>query len=265
MSRGKVATALFVEPVQPAAEKAQPPPAKKAASKRPPAAPRRRKTKKKIYSITVTPAGLNPDRLMFEYFGHAKGYATLFATSRHAKADLIVPAGTQLYSQTDDPEVTGPIFATSEEVAIRAGEVAVRAPIHAVEPGLQGNIDAGLIYELRRPVQGIRRVTNEEPTWGGAKEGAGPKFTVKEVGKTFFAKGPDWMRLVEREGGLTYDGKPIEIGRSQSDFRVFDLPTIEKIIHGLAQNEKITGHDAVLALITLATIGRIHRFLPSDD
>lgn len=90
-----------------------------------------------------------------------------------------------------------------------------------------------------------------------------PTFSVKEVAKTFYGMTDHWLRM--REKNLTYNGEPIEVRRSESSFRVYDLGTIERLTHALVQNHRISGQTAVHALTALNAIGKIHGYLPSDD
>jgi len=93
----------------------------------------------------------------------------------------------------------------------------------------------------------------------------GPRLSVAQVARLFFDRTDHWLRLQENKGYFTFNGEPFEVGRSHANARIYLLADIEMIIHALAQNHRISGQNAVLALMALSAIGKIHGFLPSDD
>ena len=60
-------------------------------------------------------------------------------------------------------------FETTQQRTLQCGQVRIDAPIRATPdfPGEQGRVEAAAITELVRPIAGIARVTNFEPTFLG--------------------------------------------------------------------------------------------------
>lgn len=83
-----------------------------------------------------------------------------------------------------------------------------------------------------------------------------PSFTVQEVAKFFFGKGPDWLRWRARPNKTTHpkgyfvlDGKVLEPSRTQAGFRYYTLADVERMAHALAQTGAIDGQALVHAVV----------------
>jgi len=78
-----------------------------------------------------------------------------------------------------------------------------------------------------------------------------PTFTVSEVAKVFFAKGPDWLRwrsdpvplpnqrredMKFPDGWFILDGERLEAKRTPAGARYYTLFDIERMAHALHQN-----------------------------
>jgi uncharacterized phage protein gp47/JayE len=74
--------------------------------------------------------------------------------------DIEIRAGTRV-STSDAAKV---VFETAAARTLRRGELSVEAPIVALEAGSIGVVAAGLIGVINRPIQGIDRVENPQPT-----------------------------------------------------------------------------------------------------
>lgn len=83
-----------------------------------------------------------------------------------------------------------------------------------------------------------------------------PRYSVSEVAKFFFAKGPDWLRWRENpqpppgktreemeypDGWFILDGEKLEPKRTDAGARYYRLWDVERMAHALAQNEAIDG------------------------
>jgi hypothetical protein len=82
----------------------------------------------------------------------------LFKRSSPAPADIAIPSGTLV--STD----RGVTFETSEKRTLRRGQLAVSAPVRALDQGAPGRVDVGAISLVNRPIFGIEAVTNEAAT-----------------------------------------------------------------------------------------------------
>lgn len=89
----------------------------------------------------------------------AEGLVT-FSRSSPSPADISIAAGTRL-TTGDAPART---FETTETVTLQRGQLSVDAPIQAIAAGADGIVAAGAIVAINRPVLGIDRVTNDDPT-----------------------------------------------------------------------------------------------------
>lgn len=72
-----------------------------------------------------------------------------------------------------------------------------------------------------------------------------PAFSVSQAAQFFFARTSYWMRWRESNGGFIFDGEPVLPSRSGngSGSRVYYLPHIEKMAHGLAQEGYIDSEE----------------------
>lgn len=83
-----------------------------------------------------------------------------------------------------------------------------------------------------------------------------PLFTVGELGKVFFARSAHWVRWLETNGKLVFDGEPVGGRRTKSGARVYTLNDIEVIAHGLKQQGVITVAQLTNALVMVQTLSR---------
>ncbi len=105
-----------------------------------------------------------------------------------------------------------------------------------------------------------------------------PRFTVQEVSKVFFGKGPDWLRWRSRanadprhpDGYFVLDGKPLEIkrmpareGRQNEPItaRYYTLADIERMAHALAQQGAIDGGQLGNIVLMVKACARIYGIL----
>lgn len=100
--------------------------------------------------------------------GTAAVGSAIFSRSTPAPGDVFVPAGTRL-STSDVPAVD---FETTEDATLRRGELSVEVPI-AVRAGRgaagnDGVVPAGRVSVIHRPILGIERVENPQPTRVGS-------------------------------------------------------------------------------------------------
>lgn len=84
----------------------------------------------------------------------------VFSRSTPAPGDITIEAGT-LISTSDVPGVT---VATAESRILRTGTLSVSVPIAATAAGAGGITPADTLTVIHRPILGISRVTNPEPT-----------------------------------------------------------------------------------------------------
>lgn len=131
--------------------------------------------------------GDNLDRFL-ALFGFARqvavdatGYAT-FTRNQAFTTDIVIPAGTQLYSTTDS--ITGAIdqifFVTQFQGTLPAGNTSIVIPIRALVSGSSGNVAAHTITNFSNtPVFGITGVSNDNPTTGGMDAETDDEFKVR--------------------------------------------------------------------------------------
>lgn len=84
----------------------------------------------------------------------------VFSRSTPAPGDIAIEIGT-LISTSDVPGVT---VATAESRTLRTGTLSVSVPIAATVAGSAGITGAGTLTVIHRPILGISRVSNPEPT-----------------------------------------------------------------------------------------------------
>lgn len=71
-----------------------------------------------------------------------------------------------------------------------------------------------------------------------------PAFSVSQAAQFFFHRTAHWMRWRENNGGFVFDGEPVVPARTyEGGSRVYYLPHIEKMAHGLAQEGYITSEE----------------------
>lgn len=103
----------------------------------------------------------------------ATGFVT-FSRDVASTLDIRIPSGTQLMLPPDEVAVdetghtTDPIYETTFEITLLAGETSVVAPVRAVVAGAVGNLEAGKFLQfVGSPVFGITTRQNEAPITGG--------------------------------------------------------------------------------------------------
>jgi len=84
----------------------------------------------------------------------------VFSRTTPAPGDITIEQGT-LISTSDVPGVT---VATTETRTLRTGSLSVSAPIAALVEGAAGIAAADTLTVINRPILGVSRVTNPEPT-----------------------------------------------------------------------------------------------------
>jgi DNA-binding transcriptional ArsR family regulator len=90
----------------------------------------------------------------------------------------------------------------------------------------------------------------------------GPRFSVGEVSKTFFARSSQWLRDQENEGYLVVEGVGMVIPRREGKYaRYYTLADIEMVAHALAYHRRISGSKLRSILLALKSIGEVWRFL----
>ena len=88
------------------------------------------------------------------------GGSVLFARSTAAPADVTINAGTRL-STVEPPAMQ---FETVEDRTLQRGNLSVEVPVQALEAGPAGVVARGAIRVVNRPILGIERVDNPQPT-----------------------------------------------------------------------------------------------------
>lgn len=89
----------------------------------------------------------------------------------------------------------------------------------------------------------------------------GPTFTITIAAKIFFNRSPYWMRDQEKSDRFVLDGKPVGDRRSASDYRIFTLGDVERIIYALGEADVLTGADMRNALTVVRSIAVVHRMI----
>lgn len=98
-----------------------------------------------------------------------------------------------------------------------------------------------------------------------------PNFSVQEASKTFFGKGPDWLRWRYRpanhypDGYFVLDGVVLTPKRNEKGIRYYTLADIERMAYALAQNHAIDG--AILANIMeiVLLVARLYEVFDTDE
>jgi uncharacterized phage protein gp47/JayE len=80
---------------------------------------------------------------------------------------IAIPVNTQIASSQIGAGNSTIIVQTVTPGFMGQGVSTVEVPVQAVEPGLSGNVAAGLLTRFRSPIEGILSVTNVQPLTGG--------------------------------------------------------------------------------------------------
>lgn len=96
---------------------------------------------------------------------HASGLVTFYRPPGAAGGDVVIAAGTRL--RTEKGAVG---FEVSEQRVLQRGQARIDVPVRAAVRGPDGVVPAGAISTLERPLEGIDRATNAEPTLFGAPD-----------------------------------------------------------------------------------------------
>lgn len=112
-------------------------------------------------------------------------------------------------------------------------------------------------------VIGDLSLDTERLLFQGIDTSEGPHYSIGEVTKTFFARGPQWLRNQENIGNFAVDGEEqLTVVRREGKFaRDFLLSDVELIAHALAYNQVITGRKLRSIVTILRSIGEIWGFL----
>jgi hypothetical protein len=97
---------------------------------------------------------------------YAVGLATFFRDPQ-VTGNITIPEGVSLKVEKGDA-----LFTVTQQRTLQRGQVRIDAPIRAGDEfkGEAGKVDAGKITAMARPIAGIARVTNFEPTFLGARD-----------------------------------------------------------------------------------------------
>lgn len=81
--------------------------------------------------------------------------------------DITIPSGAKVAAVDD-----GAVFETTQQRTLQRGQPRIDAPIRAMEDftGEAGQVEAAAVTEVVRPIAGIARITNFEPTFLGAAD-----------------------------------------------------------------------------------------------
>jgi hypothetical protein len=81
--------------------------------------------------------------------------------------DIFIPSGAKVAAADG-----GAVFETTQQRTLQRGQPRIEAPIRATEDftGEAGQVEAAAINEVVRPIAGIARITNFEPTFLGAAD-----------------------------------------------------------------------------------------------
>lgn len=91
-----------------------------------------------------------------------------------------------------------------------------------------------------------------------------PRFGAQETAKIFFGKGADWLRWRYRpavyhpDGYFVLGNKILEPKRTESGQRYYTLADVERMAHGLAQNDAIDGSQVVATIGAALFIARVN-------
>lgn len=95
-------------------------------------------------------------------------------------------------------------------------------------------------------------------------EEEGPTYTVSQVAETFFARSSHWIRLQERKGLVTLDGKVVADRKTPQGARVYRLADVELLAYALIENHVIDGTQHSAALTVVQAVAGVWRLLPSQ-
>lgn len=123
----------------------------------------------------------------------------------------------------------------------------------------------GLNDHLPSPDQWPDRGSDEWESFDPFDEVNGPLFSTQEVAKIFFARSSHWMRWRDKQDSFVFDGRPVEVRRDKSGARKFDLQTIEKIAHGLAQQTLITPLQLSRTVSAMQAVADVHEMFDSAE
>jgi uncharacterized phage protein gp47/JayE len=82
----------------------------------------------------------------------------LFTRATPAPGDIAIPAGTLTST------LQGQNFETVDDRTLRRGQLSVVAPVRAAQEGPAGQVPAGAIVQVNRPIFGVDAVVNDRPT-----------------------------------------------------------------------------------------------------
>jgi hypothetical protein len=85
-------------------------------------------------------------------------------------------------------------------------------------------------------------------------------FNLGEVTRFFFGKSTSWLRNIEKEGGLIFEGRVMFLRRDEHNVRVASLADIERIAHALCQTHRITPDDLLVTLRLVKAQAQLHRY-----
>lgn len=107
-----------------------------------------------------------------------------FSRPTASTLNIVIPAGTQVYAPAiTDPDTavsTNTLYATTFGVTLLAGQTSVTAPIQAILPGVNGNVDVGRITAFANAVpNGVTQISNEQPTAGGIDQETDDEFKIR--------------------------------------------------------------------------------------
>jgi uncharacterized phage protein gp47/JayE len=89
-----------------------------------------------------------------------------FSRDSSASQDYIIPKGTEVQTQSNDPEK----YSTVEQATLTSGSTSVDVDVIAVEAGVDGNTAAGTVTVMPDPPTGIESVTNTNSISGGSDQ-----------------------------------------------------------------------------------------------
>jgi uncharacterized phage protein gp47/JayE len=97
----------------------------------------------------------------------SNGFVT-FQRISPAFTDIVIPAGTQVQSNTSDGMHGPPIYETVYQVTLKAGQLTVVAPVQSIYAGSSTNAGVNQLTQFAgTPVYGIDSMTNEAAVVGG--------------------------------------------------------------------------------------------------
>ena len=92
-----------------------------------------------------------------------------------------------------------------------------------------------------------------------------PTFSVSQVAETFFARTSYWLRWRESKDGFVFDGKPVVPMRTEGGARVYRLPDIERMAHGLAQQHLIGGEELVKIIRVIYAVADLWGYIKHPE